>query len=114
MKYKKTLQYISKLAQMMKNILFNSSSQAQKKDLRTKYSACTKACKAMGKQIPKKVIFNVSMHSIYNDWRYVDFKTTTRCKCPTCNSVLLEGEIEKSDWIDRYYCNKCGQKLDWK
>lgn len=57
------------------------------------------AIKALGKQIPKKpknikTIFDFS-------GRYY----TTKGDCPVCNR---EG-LYKSD----FYCNKCGQKLDW-
>jgi hypothetical protein len=58
------------------------------------------AIKALQKQIPMKpnnikTIFDFS-------GRYY----TTKGDCPVCN---IE-ELYKSD----FYCNKCGQKLDWE
>ena len=55
--------------------------------------------KASEKQIPKKP---KNMKSIFSlSGRYY----TIKGDCPVCNS---EG-LYKSD----FYCNKCGQKLDW-
>ena len=61
--------------------------------------ACDLGAKALEKQIPKnpkniKTILDFS-------GRYY----TTKGDCPVCNR---EG-LYKSD----FYCNKCGQKLDW-
>ncbi len=57
------------------------------------------AIKALEKQIPKKP---------KNIKTIIDFSGryyTTKGDCPVCNR---EG-LYKSD----FYCNKCGQKLDW-
>lgn len=57
------------------------------------------AIKVLGKQIPMKPN---NIKSIFDfSGRYY----TTKGNCPVCNS---EG-LYKSD----FYCNKCGQKLDW-
>ena len=57
------------------------------------------AIKALEKQIPKKI---TNMKYILDfSGRYY----TTKGNCPVCNR---EG-LYKSD----FYCNKCGQKLDW-
>lgn len=57
------------------------------------------AIKALKKQIPMKPN---NIKSIFDfSGRYY----TTKGNCPVCNS---EG-LYKSD----FYCNKCGQKLDW-
>ena len=57
------------------------------------------AGKAVEKQIPMKPN---NIKSIFDfSGRYY----TTKGNCPVCNS---EG-LYKSD----FYCNKCGQKLDW-
>lgn len=58
------------------------------------------AIKALEKQIPKKP---------KNIKTIIDFSGryyTTKGDCPVCNR---EG-LYKSD----FYCNKCGQKLDWE
>lgn len=58
-----------------------------------------KAIKALKKQIPMKPN---NIKSIFDfSGRYY----TTKGDCPVCNR---EG-LYKSD----FYCNKCGQKLDW-
>ena len=57
------------------------------------------AVKALKKQIPMKPN---NMKTIFDfSGKYY----TTKGDCPACNS---EG-LYKSD----FYCNKCGQKLDW-
>ena len=61
--------------------------------------ACDFGEKALEKQIPMKPN---NIKSIFDfSGRYY----TTKGNCPVCNS---EG-LYKSD----FYCNKCGQKLDW-
>lgn len=61
--------------------------------------ACDSGAKALEKQIPIKPN---NVKSIFDfSGRYY----TTKGNCPVCNS---EG-LYKSD----FYCNKCGQKLDW-
>lgn len=63
------------------------------------YEVRMEAVKALEKQIPKKI---TNMKSILDfSGRYY----TTKGNCPVCNR---EG-LYKSD----FYCNKCGQKLDW-
>ena len=55
------------------------------------------ACKALEKQIPKKVI------SEYDEQDSI-------C-CPNC-----KGELMSMDWYDHWkcnYCELCGQALDW-
>lgn len=55
------------------------------------------ACKALEKQIPKKVILG------YDEQDSV-------C-CPNC-----KGELMSMDWYDHWkcnYCEVCGQALDW-
>lgn len=55
------------------------------------------ACKALEKQIPKKVIF-----------RYDEQDSIC---CPNC-----KGELMSMDWYDHWkcnYCELCGQALDW-
>ena len=55
------------------------------------------ACKALEKQIPKKVIFG-------------DDEQDSIC-CPNC-----KGELLSMDWYDHWkcnYCEFCGQALDW-
>lgn len=55
------------------------------------------ACKALEKQIPKKVIFG-------------DDEQDSIC-CPNC-----KGELLSMDWYDHWkcnYCELCGQALDW-
>lgn len=59
-----------------------------------------KAIKALKKQIPMKPN---NIKSIFDfSGRYY----TTRGNCPVCNRERLY----RSD----FYCNKCGQKLDWR
>ena len=61
--------------------------------------ACDAGIKALEKQIPRKPN---NIKSILDfSGRYY----TTKGDCPVCNR---EG-LYKSD----FYCNKCGQKLDW-
>ena len=61
--------------------------------------ACDSGAKALKKQIPMKPN---NIKSIFDfSGRYY----TTKGNCPVCNS---EG-LNKLD----FYCNKCGQKLDW-
>lgn len=61
--------------------------------------ACDFGAKALEKQIPMKPN---NIKSIFDfSGRYY----TTKGNCPVCNR---EG-LYKSD----FYCNKCGQKLDW-
>ena len=57
------------------------------------------AIEAIEKQIPKAAVFNIFKS---NGWGNVE------CKCPICDSVLA-GE----NWVEKHYCDKCGQKLDW-
>ena len=55
------------------------------------------ACKALEKQIPKKVILGYDEHD-------------SIC-CPNC-----KGELMSMDWYDHWkcnYCEVCGQALDW-
>ena len=55
------------------------------------------ACKALEKQIPKKVILG------YDEQDSI-------C-CPNC-----KGELMSMDWYDHWkcnYCEVCGQALDW-
>lgn len=55
------------------------------------------ACKALKKQIPKKVILG------YDEQDYV--------YCPNCKCELMS-----MDWYDHWkcnYCEVCGQALDW-
>lgn len=62
--------------------------------------ACDAGIKALEKQIPRK---SNNIKSILDfSGRYY----TTKGDCPVCNR---EG-LYKSD----FYCNKCGQKLDWR
>lgn len=61
--------------------------------------ACDVGIKTLEKQIPRKPN---NIKSIFDfSGRYY----TTKGNCPVCNR---EG-LYKSD----FYCNKCGQKLDW-
>lgn len=61
--------------------------------------ACDSGAKALEKQVPRKPN---NIKSIFDfSGRYY----TTKGDCPVCNR---EG-LYKSD----FYCNKCGQKLDW-
>lgn len=61
--------------------------------------ACDSGAKALEKQIPRRPN---NVKSIFDfSGRYY----TTKGDCPACNR---EG-LYKSD----FYCNKCGQKLDW-
>lgn len=55
------------------------------------------ACKALEKQIPKKVILG------YDEQDSIG--------CPNC-----KGELMSMDWYDHWkcnYCELCGQALDW-
>lgn len=55
------------------------------------------ACKALEKQIPKKVILGYDEHD-------------SIC-CPNCKRELMS-----MDWYDHWkcnYCEVCGQALDW-
>jgi hypothetical protein len=62
--------------------------------------ACDFGTKALEKQIPMKPN---NIKSIFDfSGRYY----TTKGNCPVCNR---EG-LYKSD----FYCNKCGQRLDWE
>ena len=55
------------------------------------------ACKALEKQIPKRVI--------------LEYDEQDSICCPNC-----KGELMSMDWYDHWkcnYCEKCGQALDW-
>lgn len=68
-------------------------------DLVEYQKALERAVKALEKQIPRKPD---NIKSILDfSGRYY----TTKGNCPVCNREKLY----KSD----FYCNKCGQKLDW-
>lgn len=58
------------------------------------------AIETLEKQIPKAVIINILASK---GWSSIE------CKCPACNSVLTE-----TNWRDKHYCDKCGQKLLWE
>lgn len=68
-------------------------------DLAEYREALETAAKALEKQIPMKPN-NMKTISDFSGRYY-----TTKGNCPVCN---IE-ELYKSD----FYCNKCGQKLDW-
>lgn len=69
------------------------------KEYLTESWACDSGAKALEKQIPEKP---KNVKSIFDfSGRYY----TTKGNCPVCNSEVLY----KLD----FYCNKCGQKLDW-
>ena len=57
--------------------------------------ACVIACEAMEKQIPKKPI---GKHTNY--------------KCPVCDRRVRSGKGSSSFGVD-FFCQRCGQALDW-
>lgn len=61
--------------------------------------ACDFGTKALGKQIPMRP------NNVQTIFDFSGRYCTTKGNCPVCN---IE-ELYKSD----FYCNKCGQKLDW-
>lgn len=75
--------------------------------------ACRIACKALEKQIPKKITSEFSSHAIYNNGDYIDQLDISTFKCPICGLVLASGEIDNSDCTGIHYCDNCGQALDW-
>lgn len=72
------------------------------------------AMTALEKQIPKKVVSQFESHAIYDNGEYIDQLDIATFKCPICGCVLACGEIDMSDCSNCLYCDKCGQKLDWK
>lgn len=63
--------------------------------------ACKIACKAMEKQIPKKVTHEATLYRC--------------CTCPTCKNVIDKFEKwgESTIRVKYKYCYFCGQALDW-
>lgn len=49
---------------------------------------------ALMRQVPQKA--KISLHGT-TDWN-------TRCRCPSCNKDLFDGQK---------YCSECGQRIDW-
>ena len=99
MKYEEAIQYIRNVSKMMKNIILNSSSWAEKKNVGTKYHACIKACKAMEKQIPEKGILIGDNYS-------------SVLSCPNCRMPIVN--VWNSNKYNPNYCHYCGQKLLWE
>ena len=52
------------------------------------------AIAALGKQMPKKVIFDKYKNNFYR-------------LCPNCNGKIYEFDKSK-------YCESCGQRIDWE
>lgn len=63
--------------------------------------ACKIACKAMEKQIPKKITHEATLVKC--------------CTCPSCGNVIDKFETfgEKKVRVEYEYCHFCGQALDW-
>lgn len=73
------------------------------------------AIEALEKQVPKKPLDDFSTRAIYdNDGNYLDQLNTMTFECPICNNILASGEISVTDCDNIYYCEKCGQALDWE
>lgn len=72
------------------------------------------AIEALEKQVPKKPLNDFLTRAIYdNDGNYLDQLDTMTFECPICNNILASGEISVTDCDNIYYCEKCGQALDW-
>lgn len=66
------------------------------------------AIQALGKQIPKKPIF-VDTRFRHHGKHISDGISLSKCyKCPCCKMHIFHV------WDDEEYCDRCGQKLDWK
>lgn len=73
------------------------------------------ACKALEKQIPKKVIEKVNTEPLYDDNGMIDdFIDIVTFECSCCNNTIATGEIDRYCCADICYCDNCGQKLDWE
>lgn len=72
------------------------------------------AINVLEKQIPEKPIEKFSTESIFDgDGNYVEQCDTMTFRCPTCENVLMCGDIEKSDCANIHFCENCGQAIDW-
>lgn len=78
-------------------------------------SSIRMAIEALEKQVPKKPLDDFSTRAIYdNDGNYLDQLNTMTFECPICNNILASGEISVTDCDNIYYCEKCGQAMDWE
>ena len=78
----------------LEEIRYRTGFKSREEEIKKVEEACTVACEALEKQIPKKPI-----EIITGDNEFI-------CMiCPSCQQVSVE--------FNDTYCAVCGQKLDW-
>ena len=70
---------------------------------------------ALERQMPKKPKDYDYVLPGYDECGYqCDVIFCYKAKCPACDSVLCDGDLEKSDMEDfTKFCPMCGQAIDW-